>query len=105
MKIFQLQKKSLNSNNIFKKYSQISFNNSIKEKNLSDINLLYNQTIININYSFPYYNDLIKESLLKIQPRYLKFKIFENLSKKYKSNCQNDLSESNNFIKRKIILK
>ena len=105
MKIFQLQKKSLNSNNIFKKYSQISFNNSIKEKNLSDINLLYNQTSININYSFPYYNDLIKESLLKIQPRYLKFKIFENLSQKYKSNCQNDLSESNNIIKRKINFK
>ena len=97
-----VKEESLYSNNLFEKDSLIPLNNSIKENNISDVNLLYNQTIININYSFPYYNDFIKESLLKIQTRHPKLEIFENKSQKYKSNCQNDLSESNHFIKRKI---
>jgi len=93
---------SLNSNNLFENVSLISLNNSIEENSLSEINLLYNSSIININYSFPYYNDIIKESYLKNQPEYPTFEIFENVSQIYNSNCQNDLSESNNFIKRKI---
>jgi hypothetical protein len=92
---------SLNSNNLFENESLTFLNNSIEENSLSEINLLYNSSIININYSFPYCNDFIKEGYLKIQ-RHPGFDISENISQIYKSNCQNDLSESNIVIKRKI---
>jgi hypothetical protein len=94
-------KELLNSNNLFENESLFSLNNSIEENSLSEINLLNNSTI-NINYSFPYDDNLIKESYLKIQPGYPKTEIFENLSQINKSNCQNDLSKSNIFIKNKI---
>ena len=88
------------SNNLLQNESPISLNNSIKENNLSKINLLCNSGNININYLVPYYNDLIKENYLKNQPGYP-----ENLSQIYKANCKNDLSESNTFGKRKINFK
>ena len=94
-----VREESLYSNNLFENKSLTFFNNSIEENSLSEINLLYNSSNININYSFPYYNDLIKEDYLEIQPR---FEIVENKSQIYKSNCQNDLSESNIFKKKKI---
>jgi hypothetical protein len=94
-------KELLNSNNLFENESLFSLNNSIEENSLSEINLLNNSTI-NINYSFPYEDYLIKESYLKIQPCYPKTEIFESLSQINKSNCQNDLSKSNIFIKNKI---
>ena len=92
----------LNSINLCENAQFISLNNSIEDNNLLEIKLIYNSTIIKSNYTFPYYNDIIKESYLKNQPEYPTFEIFENVSQIYNSNCQNDLSESNNFIKRKI---
>jgi hypothetical protein len=90
---------SIKSINSFENAPFISLNNSIEDNNLLEIKLLYNSTINNSNYIFPYYNDSIKENYLNIQPR---FEIFENVSQKYKSNCQNDLSESNIILKKKI---